>query len=287
MEPWRQFEILVAQIESALLPRGAIVKCPDRLPDLVTGQLREVDASIRLNVGSTQMLITLECRDRVAAQDDTWIEQLATKKLKIGAAATIAVSSSRFSEPATRSAKLFGIELRTLKPLNEAEAKDWVEKTGIKAEFREWRFSDVKFLLNDAPAEVELADDLLSRLDESFYEAVIATSKSNGHPLTLGELGGFFVQHGLYPPIPRIRAFGEVRPSEGPYFIATSIGEVQLIGVKIEVEVNSIETDVPIKQVLEYGAFGKPLVRVAEHELTRPDGNITIGFIHNLERTSP
>ena len=90
-EEWRQFERLVARIERDLAPKGAVVRSPDRLPDLVTGSVREVDASIRFTVGSAPILITIECRRRAAVQDDTWIEQLAAKKEKLGAAKTIAV----------------------------------------------------------------------------------------------------------------------------------------------------------------------------------------------------
>ena len=39
---WRKFEKLVSQIEKQLVPRGAVVKSPDRIRDLVTGQLIDV-----------------------------------------------------------------------------------------------------------------------------------------------------------------------------------------------------------------------------------------------------
>ena len=66
---WRKFEWLVARIEETLAPEGAIVKSPDRIKDLVTGQMREVDASIRYKVGSAPILITVECRERAGVQD--------------------------------------------------------------------------------------------------------------------------------------------------------------------------------------------------------------------------
>ena len=56
---WKQFERLVARIEATLVPQGAVVRSPDRIPDLYTGSLREVDGSIRFNVGSASILITL------------------------------------------------------------------------------------------------------------------------------------------------------------------------------------------------------------------------------------
>jgi hypothetical protein len=123
---WKQFERLVARIEATLVPQGAVVRSPDRIPDLYTGSLREVDGSIRFNVGSASILITLESRRRGAVQDDTWIEQLATKKEKIGAAKTIAVSSSGFSEPAKITARAKGIELRNLREITDEEILSWL-----------------------------------------------------------------------------------------------------------------------------------------------------------------
>src|SRR5438105_9904578 len=99
-------------MEESLVPRGAVVKSPDCIRDKVTNELREVDASIRFQVGSTPILIAIECRKRKPVQDVRWIEELATKCASIGAARMIAVSATGFSEPATKLAQLHGVELR-------------------------------------------------------------------------------------------------------------------------------------------------------------------------------
>ena len=112
--PWREFERLVAMIEESAGPRGAVVTSPDRLRDLTTNKMREVDASIRCTAGSVDILITIECQKRRRKADDTWIEQLATKRQKIGAAKTIAVSAKGFTRAAHLTARQHGIELRTL-----------------------------------------------------------------------------------------------------------------------------------------------------------------------------
>lgn len=121
----KQFEELVARIEAVAAPRGAVVKSPDRIRDLTTGRLREVDASIRHKVGTVEILITVECRKRNRRQDDTWIEQLATKRAKLGAAKTIAVSARGFSKSAAMTAAQHGIELRTLSEVSAADIEDW------------------------------------------------------------------------------------------------------------------------------------------------------------------
>jgi hypothetical protein len=133
---WRDFEELVARIEKAAAPRGAVVRSPDRIRDLVTGRAREVDASIRMQVGTADVLITVECRKRGRRDDDTWIEQLGSKRQKIGAAKTIAVSASGFTESAVRAAKHFGIELRTLSQVSPSDIEGWFLPGGAVHVFR-------------------------------------------------------------------------------------------------------------------------------------------------------
>lgn len=116
-QQWREFERLVARIEADADPHGIVVKSPDRVRCKDTGRLREVDATIRSKIGSSELLVTIECRDRSKVQDVTWIEQLASKKQAIGAALTIAVSSRGFSSDAEKIAARHGIMVRQTQEL--------------------------------------------------------------------------------------------------------------------------------------------------------------------------
>ncbi|TYR36056.1 restriction endonuclease [Mesorhizobium microcysteis] len=118
---WREFERLIARIEADAGPQGLVVTSPDRLRCKLTGRMREVDATIRAKVGTTEMLVTIECRRRAKTQDVTWIEQLATKKTSIGADRTIAVSVSGFSSDAQIAASHAGISLRKVSDLTAAD----------------------------------------------------------------------------------------------------------------------------------------------------------------------
>ncbi|MBX7062829.1 MAG: restriction endonuclease [Pyrinomonadaceae bacterium] len=115
---WRQFEQLVARIERDSRPFGWEVRSPDRIRSKITGRLREVDASIRIQSESGEKLVLVECRERSSKQDVTWIEQLATKKESLGAEELIAVSSRGFTNDARATAKYFGIELKKLEELS-------------------------------------------------------------------------------------------------------------------------------------------------------------------------
>lgn len=130
---WRQFEKLIALIESHLAPQGAVIKSPDHISDKTTisGQPREVDASIRYQVGSVPILITIECRDRTSEQDVTWIEQLASKRDSIGASVMVAVSSVGFTQPALEKARFYGIETRLLREVSEDAIHNWAQTIDI------------------------------------------------------------------------------------------------------------------------------------------------------------
>src|SRR5262249_28332651 len=147
---------IVSRIEAALAPRGAIIKSPDRIKDKVTDEDREVDVSIRYQIGSIPVLITVECRDRNDPQDDTWLEQLATKRWKVGAAKTIAVSSSGFTAPAITHARLQGIEVRRLEEITDEEVRRWFQVHSIQNNvFRSELIGVNALMCGDTPEEPE------------------------------------------------------------------------------------------------------------------------------------
>lgn len=191
MATWREFEALVARIEEALAPKGALVKSPDRVRDLVSKRLREVDASIRFDVGSTPILITIECRDRRGVQDDTWIEQLATKKQKIGAAKTIAVSATGFSDSASKTAELFGIELRHLTDRIEEEiVQEFLSGIKVSLIVTEWSTRTVGFELEDGTwLDVErFGDDLVAMLRGEGESEALCSAAGTGHIVTVNSI---------------------------------------------------------------------------------------------------
>lgn len=149
---WRLFEELVTRLERAAAPRHAIVKSPDRIRDLQTGGLREVDASLRFRAGADDILITVECRKRKRKADDTWIEQLVTKRQKLGASRTIAVSSSGFSKSAERTAAQNAIELRTFAEIDQSGLDDWFLPPQSAYVFRQIEHIQCKVVTTDGQA---------------------------------------------------------------------------------------------------------------------------------------
>jgi hypothetical protein len=117
-------------LEEALKNQNIEVKSPDLIPDKDTGQPREVDISLRGRIGSSNILVIIECRDRVKVPDATWIEQIACKRESVSADKVIAVSSTGFTEPAKIKAQKNKIELRTFEEIDPQEMRRWFLLSG-------------------------------------------------------------------------------------------------------------------------------------------------------------
>jgi hypothetical protein len=128
----RNFEEVVKLIEETIAGEKIEVKSPDYIPDKDTGQPREVDISLRGKIGSSNVLIIIECRDRMKnpPQDTTWIEQITCKRNSVGADKVIAVSSKGFTEPAKIKAQKNEIELRTFDEICPEEINRWFFSSG-------------------------------------------------------------------------------------------------------------------------------------------------------------
>lgn len=185
----REFEALTARIEAALAPAGAKIKSPDRIKDKVTGNYREVDASIRYAIGSCEMLITIECRDRSRIQDVTWIEQLATKRSHVGADRTIAVSSSPFSAAALRAAAAHGISTRLITEIADEELRSLTDQLEVTVESVELSLLQMQLTYTEVlPHCPVLGPDAASAWTTDSWNAKIFHDDHGGPPASLADL---------------------------------------------------------------------------------------------------
>ena len=127
---WREFEMLVARLEKVLAPRGAVVTSPDHVIDKISGETREVDASIRPSPGALPVHV-IECRDRSKVQDVTWIEQLVTKCQDHGIKTT-AVSAKGFTKTVALKAQHYSIETRETSKISQDEMLGWIKISNIE-----------------------------------------------------------------------------------------------------------------------------------------------------------
>jgi hypothetical protein len=299
--PHRQFEELVARIEGALVPTGTVVKSPDRLLDLLTGEMREVDVSIRSRVGSVEVLVTVECRDRAKTEDVTWIEQLATKQKHVGATHTVAVSSTGFSEPALTAARFHGISTRRIEEVTDAEILAWAEKIEIEEIETECQLGRMALTYFDTPeGAVELDAPSVQTWTERGWDAPIFVEPATGRSLTLADLiakankAQGLVRHpadGLRLTIPPkgrfvisvdpLGALTRDVPHDGTKVektvwieferdeigAHTTAGVLSIHRLGFEIAATSSRRRVPTARVLEYSDGSRPLGHVAEREV--------------------
>lgn len=133
----RLAELLVEHFERILGP-DVEVRSPERIRGRHTGRRREVDVTLRRRVGTTDVLVAFECRDRKSPQDVRWIEELASKRNDVGASVMVAVSTSGFTEAARRSAEAYEVLLRELTQIGAEEIGRWFLRTQVSVP--RWRF---------------------------------------------------------------------------------------------------------------------------------------------------
>lgn len=121
----RDLENIVASLERIIAGTGIEIKSPDYILGVKTNIQREIDISLRAQVGSVKILVIIECRDRKNVEDVTWIEQLSSKREDVLASKVIAVSSNGFSQTAKTLAQMNGVELRTIEELNKDLLIEW------------------------------------------------------------------------------------------------------------------------------------------------------------------
>lgn len=291
---WREFEKLIERIERQLGPKGAEVKSPDHIIDRITGQLREVDVSIRYKIGSTSILIAIECRKRDRPQDVTWIEQLATKKRNIGANQIIAVSSESFSGPAIKSADAYGIELRLLQDITDQVIENWInsiqiEKLKLNDTVEDWRIEvegdeisfseDTRELLRDSPFEGKF----IGRREDGIFLSIADFINSFYRWQSEGKLGQDSYA-GLTEGESKVRRSLTICFSPGKFFIRSDSGEVDVKEIEIILRTKIEREAVPINQVYSYSDIDNQIteIAVARASLGGQEQNEVLIFIQPL-----
>lgn len=126
------FEKQIHRIHSLLETQGSLVTWNDRFADPDNpDQIRQVDISIKRS-GFTAHI---ECRSHKSAQDVKWIEELIGRRASLRVDQIIAVSDSGFTAGARRKAESFGIILRDMASITQAEVVNWGASTTITIEY--------------------------------------------------------------------------------------------------------------------------------------------------------
>lgn len=132
------------------------VKSPEFVEGRNSGTTREVDVSLRGQIGSASIFVMVECRDRSRPATVQWIDEVATKADDVGASKVVVVSSSGFATTAREYAQRLGIDTRTLSELESADSLAWlIHVPVIAVEYKRIEFVSVSVGLatgSDGPA---------------------------------------------------------------------------------------------------------------------------------------
>jgi hypothetical protein len=123
---WKKFEELVAKIQ-ADLAGDAVVTPNDRITGKRTSVLRQVDVSIRKNVGQFELLIVLDCKDYGRPLDVKGVEEFMGLAQDVGAHKAGMVAAKGFSETAKKRAQDAGIELYRVVDTGDHDWKSIIE----------------------------------------------------------------------------------------------------------------------------------------------------------------
>jgi hypothetical protein len=278
----RLFEELVARIETTLASDDVKVTSPDHILDKITGELREVDASIRCQVGSTPILIIVECRERSRKPDTRWIEEIGNKQKDIGADKTIAVSWNGLTKPAMRKAAFYGIETRLVQEITGEEIANWKNTLQIETErIVADNVSVLVYFKTKTPIPgLELADEIKNAVQHSCFDAPLVFRKLDHSSLTVK----WFVEDDEKKNGPLISRFvgesGELKISypfaENEVYSQSSQGTMDVSGVELTVQIRRKRERFSMQTAYKYSTGGNLVAKVAECVIPFGEGNSLI-----------
>ena len=136
---WKQFEELVATIQSDLAAHGAVVTPNDTIIGK-TGATRQIDISIRTNAGQFTFLAVIDCKDYNRPLDVKDIEEFIGMVQDVGAHRAALVSAKGFSETAKTRAKLAQLDLYTVVDTGN---HPWHTDVSVPALYRKATITDI------------------------------------------------------------------------------------------------------------------------------------------------
>ncbi|MEX2242970.1 MAG: hypothetical protein WD716_03890 [Fimbriimonadaceae bacterium] len=269
----REFEKLVRRVEAALSGADATVESPGYIGDVDTGQRRECDCTIKTRVGSVDILILVECREREETSDVVWIEQLMGKKWSVQANRVLAVTSNPVSKPAMLKAVRHNIEVRVLSDITDEEVASLCKVTKVETEVFSSAYSSctVDLFIPGSPTKeqiLELAD--WSRTVDAI--SAVLRIRETGKEVTTLDIWTQADRSAIRKaqPTPESREWScqfSVIPADGQVLVTeTPIGEVQV--QRLTYHATGYMTDAPSILVSEktYKGVDGRTFQVVEHE---------------------
>lgn len=261
----------------------------------LSGQRREVDVSLRSRIGSVDVLIIIECRDRGKAQGVTWIEQLASKREDVGADKAVAVSAAGFTAGAQNLARSEQVELRSFEELSADVIFDWLYAEVVEHRSRHVDAINLSVDLADRetaidPTKLALILERIDRLripheglaqdDKAFVHKADLTMVSIDDILTMMPFFGarFDARFPDLPPGEKRRMIWTIAFEDNPKFaVAVEPGLIDILSISIDAYFYYDEEMLPIRRYL-YCTDSDTITENAEVILNSGETHVTLGF---------
>jgi hypothetical protein len=296
MNNGKKLEELVAHVEKRLLGQGFDVKTNKRVFDADGVQLAEFDIEIRGKVGSTEFAWLIECRDRPGhgAAPVSWIEQLYGRRNRFNFNKVTAVSTTGFSEAASKHAREVGIELREVRELDAQAFDSWLQVEELQIYVREARLIHASVIPDESASDrlkkalVECMKGLAG--DSKFLRKVVNGEIVTASAAFLGVVNDrklfdeLHVEAGAAPM--KLQLLVNYEPGDH-FVIDTDEGEIRVQAIEYQGELVAREDVAPMIGGAEYvyaegGEVIAQIARFAPHQV----GELNVALeVHRIEGT--
>jgi restriction endonuclease len=285
----RALEQLVAELERVLGPTDVVIRSPEYIVGRHTGKRREVDVSLRTKVGSADLFVMIECRDRQGKQDVTWIEQVAVKQEDVGANKAVAVCPDGFTQGARQLAGAKQIDLRTIASVTAPEVFSWLGLETVNV--RNWNIEYRAIRFGVEEGRLELGPDTTEALSFGApHLAPVLVRRTDGAAVSV---------HHVWKIVDKDRVFAKFEPDKQyevtcaidlpgdprPYQIRTVDGLVDLTGLEVDGLLSYTEVERPISRFYEYTDESGALVQTAEIDVDHEGARLVVGVNVTPDRT--
>lgn len=177
----RSFERLIARIQQSVHERAEI-GVNEKLRDVDTGRLRQIDITIRLSDGPTQFIGIVEVRDRSRPTGVRYVEEIFGKQRSVRADAAFLVSKSGFTKTAIAKANQLGIRALSYEEAQTADWSNWLQCRTFSVLSRKYDKSFVTiFEHGEKNKTIEISPDCLAELKKD--KTIKLILDKNGNPL--------------------------------------------------------------------------------------------------------
>jgi len=177
----RSFERIIARIQKSVHERAEI-GVNEKIRDVDTGRLRQIDITIRLSDGPTQFFGIVEVRDQSRPIGVRYVEEIFGKQRSVRADAAFLVSKSGFAKTAIIKANQLAIRALSYDEAQDADWSNWLQCRTFSVLSRKYdRPVITMFEKGKKNKRIDISPDYLTKLKKNFSTKVILDK--NGNPM--------------------------------------------------------------------------------------------------------